>query len=134
MAQNFIWLMLDGQPLQGVQSLMADADGKVWVAYGGEVVMFCLALEWDGEDEVNPVAEVGAVVSGGRRVLMVVEVEVISVAGGRRGGLRDMDAPDGRGGRGGRPLARDGRQAGRRPGGFAQGMGLWMWIRVNGPP
>ena len=48
---------------------------------GGEGVMFCLALEWDGEDEVNPVAEVGAVVSGGRRVLMVVEVEVISVAG-----------------------------------------------------
>lgn len=26
---------LDGQPLQGVQSVMADANGKVWVAYGG---------------------------------------------------------------------------------------------------
>ena len=40
--------------------------------------MFCLVLEWD---EVNLVAEVGAVVSGGRKVLMVVEDAVNPVVG-----------------------------------------------------
>ena len=44
--------------------------------------MFCLAREWDGVGEVNPVAEVGAVVLGGRRVLMVVEGEVNQMVAG----------------------------------------------------
>ena len=117
-------VMLDGQPLQGVQSLMADADGKVWVAYGGRGgnVLFGPGMGRGGRGEPGgrgrrggfrgaegPDGGRGRGDLGGR---------------GRGGGLRDMDAPDGRGGRGGRPLAPDGRQAGRRPGGFAQGMGL----------
>ena len=40
--------------------------------------MFCLAREWDGVGEVNPVAEVGAVVLGGQTVLMVAEGEVMN--------------------------------------------------------
>ena len=49
---------------------------------GGEGVMFCLVLEWDGVDEVNRVAEVGAVVLGGRRGQMVVEGEVNRMVAG----------------------------------------------------
>ena len=105
-------VMLDGQPLQGVQSLMADANGKVWVAYGGRggSVLFGPGMRQGGRGEPGgrgrrggfrgadgPEGGRGRGEPGGR---------------GRRGGLRDMEGPDGRGGRGG------------RSGGFAQGMGL----------
>ena len=52
--------------------------GKFGSLMGGEVVMFCLVLEWDA---VNLVAEVGAVVLGGRKVLMVAEDAVNPVVG-----------------------------------------------------
>ena len=104
-------VMLDGQPLQGVQSLMADANGKVWVAYGGRGgnVLFGPGMGRGGRGE-----------PGGR---------------GRRGGFRGAEGPDGGRGRGepdgrGRGGLRDmdgpdgGRGRGGRPGGFAQGMGL----------
>ena len=117
-------VMLDGQPLQGVQSLMADADGKVWVAYGGRGgnVLFGPGMGRGGRGEPGGRGRRGGFrgaegPDGGRG-------RGEPDGRGRGGGLRDMGAPDGRGGRGGRPLAPDGRQAGRRPGGFAQGMGL----------
>lgn len=106
-------VMLDGQPLQGVQSLMADANGKVWVAYGGRGgnVLFGPGMGRGGRGE-----------PGGR---------------GRRGGFRGADGPDGGRGRGDEPDGRGGRgdlrdmdgprgRGGRggRPDEFEQGMGL----------
>ncbi len=129
-------VMLDGQPLQGVQSLMADASGKVWVAYGGRggSVLFGPGMRQGGRGEPGGRGRRGGFrgadgPEGGRGR---------GGLGGRggRGGLRDMEGPDGRGGRGepggrGRrggfgdvdgPDGRGGR--GGRPGGFTQGMGL----------
>ncbi len=105
---------LGGRPLRGVQSLMADADGKVWVAYGGRGgnVLLGTGLGPSGAGRGEP---------GGR---------------GRRGGLRDMDGFDGRRGRGGftdadqlgerggRPPVPSARQAEGRPRGSVRGMGL----------
>ena len=103
-------VMLDGQPLQGVQSLMSDANGKVWVAYGGRGgnVLFGPGMGQGGRGEPGGRGRRGGFrgaegPDGGRGR---------GEPGGRRGGLRDMDGPDGRGGRGG------------RPGGFARGMGI----------
>ena len=130
-------VMLDGQPLQGVQSLMADANGKVWVAYGGRGgnVLFGPGMGRGGRGEPGGRGRRGGFRGadgpdggrgrgdepdgrGGRGGFRGADgsgdgrgrVEL----GGRggRGDLRDMDGPDGRGGRGG------------RPGGFEQGMGL----------
>lgn len=64
----------DGRPIQGVQSLMADANDKVWVAYGGR----------GGNALLGP--GMGPGDAAGR---------------GRRGGFRDADGPGGRRGRGG---------------------------------
>ena len=81
-------VMLDGQPLQGVQSLMADAQvGKCGSLMGGEGAMFCSVLEWDGVDAVNRVAEAGAVVLEGQTVPVMVEGEVNWVVKRRRGGF-----------------------------------------------
>ena len=115
---------LDGQPLQGVQSVMADVNGKVWVAYGGRGgnVLFGPGMGPGGRGEPGGRGRRGGLRGGGD-----------SDGGrgrgepggrGRRGGLRDMDGSDDGRGRGGRPLAPGARQAGGRPGGFAQGMGL----------
>ncbi len=89
-------VMLDGQPLQGVQSLMGDKNGKVWVAYGGRGggVLFGPGMGRGGPDE-----------PGGR---------------GRRGGFRGADGAEGGRGRG----EPGGRGRGGRPGGIARGMGL----------
>ena len=117
-------VMLDGQPLEGVQSLMGDTNGKVWVAYGGRGggVLFGPGMGRGGPDEPGgrgrrggfrgadgPDGGRGRGEPGGR---------------GRRGGLRDMDGSDGGRGRGGRPPVPGARQGGGRPGGIAQGMGL----------
>ena len=70
---------LDGRPIRGVQSLMVDADGKVWVAYGGR----------GGNASLGPGLGPGGAGRGdppGR---------------GRRGGFRDADGLEGRRGRGG---------------------------------
>ena len=105
-------VMLDGQPLQGVQSLMSDANGKVWVAYGGRGgnVLFGPGMGQGGRGEPGGRGRRGGFrgaegPDGGRG-------RGEPGGQGRRGGLRDMDGPDGRGGRGG------------RPGGFARGMGI----------
>ncbi len=103
---------VDGQRLQDVQSLMADANGKVWVAYGGRGgnALFGPGMRQGGRGEPGGRGRRGGFrgadgPEGGRGR---------GGLGGRggRGGLRDMEGPDGRGGRGG------------RPGRFAQGMGL----------
>ncbi|MYC14069.1 MAG: hypothetical protein F4Y39_10125, partial [Gemmatimonadetes bacterium] len=115
-------VMLDGQPLQGVQSLMADANGKVWVAYGGRGgnVLFGPGMGRGGRGEPG-----GRGRRGGFR-------GAEGPDGGRgrgepdgrgRGGLRDMDGPDGRGGRG-EPDGRGRGGRGGRPDEFEQGMGL----------
>ena len=128
-------VMLDGQPLQGVRSLMADANGKVWVAYGGRGgnVLFGPGMGRGGRGEPGGRGRRGGFRGadgpegrGGRgepdgRGRRGGFGDVDGLDGGRgrgepdgrgRGGLRDMDGPDGRGGRGG------------RPGEFEQSMGL----------
>ena len=104
-------VMLDGQPLQDVQSLMADVNGKVWVAYGGRGgnVLFGPGMGRGGRGEPGGRGRRG----GFRGADGSGDGRGRGEPDGRgRGGLRDMDGPDGRGGRGG------------RPGGFARGMGL----------
>ncbi len=131
-AQLYV-VTLNGQPLQGVQSLMADANGKVWVAYGGRGgnVLFGPGMgrgEPGGRGRrggfrgaEGPDGRRGRGEPGGRGERGGLrDMDGSDGRGGRgepggrgrRGGLRDMDGPDGRGGRGG------------RPGGFARGMGL----------
>lgn len=117
-------VMLDGQPLQGVQSLMADTNGKVWVAYGGRGsnVLFGPGMGPGGRGDPGGRGRRGGFrgvesPDGGRG-------RGEPEGRGRRGGLRDMDGPDGGRGRGGRPSVPGVRQGGGRPGGFAQGMGL----------
>lgn len=132
-AQLYV-VTLNGQPLQGVQSLMADANGKVWVAYGGRGgnVLFGPGMGPGGGElggrgrrggfrgADGPEGGRGRGEPGGRgRRGGLRDPDGSGGRGrgepggrGRGGGLRDMDGPDGRGGRGG------------RPGGFAQGMGL----------
>ena len=116
-AQLYV-VTLDGQPLQGVQSLMADANGKVWVAYGGRGgnVLSVPGMEPGGRGRRGGLR--GADGSDGGRGR--------GEPGGRsrRGGFRGADDSDSRGGRGGRPLVPGTRQAGGRPGGFAQDLGL----------
>ncbi len=105
-AQLYV-VTLNGQPLQGVQSLMADANGKVWVAYGGRGgnVLFGPGM---GRGEPG-----GRGRRGGFRGADGPDGGRGEPGGrGRGGGLRGAEGPDGRGGRGG------------RPGGFARGMGL----------
>ncbi len=105
-AQLYV-VTLNGQPLQGVQSLMADANGKVWVAYGGRGgnVLFGPGM---GRGEPG-----GRGRRGGFRGAEGPDGGRGELGGrGRGGGLRGAEGPDGRGGRGG------------RPGGFARGMGL----------
>ena len=115
---------LDGQPIQGVQSVMADANGKVWVAYGGRGgnVLFGPGMGPGGRGEPGGRGRRGGLRGGGD-----------SDGGrgrgepggrGRRGGLRDMDGSDGGRGRGGRPLVPGARQAGGRPGGICTGHGI----------
>ena len=55
--------------------------GKFGSLMGGEGAVFCLVLEWDEVDEVNPVVEVGAAVLEGLTVPKAVEGEVDWVAG-----------------------------------------------------
>lgn len=122
-AQLYV-VMLDGQPIQGIQSLMADANGKVWVAYGGRGgnALFGPGMGQGGRGELGGRGRRGGLrgadgPDGGRG-------RGEPDGRGGRGGLRDMDGSgDGRG-RGGRPPVPGVRQAGGRPGGFAQGMGL----------
>ena len=108
-AQLYV-VTLNGQPLQGVQSLMADANGKVWVAYGGRGgnVLFGPGMGRGGRGEPG-----GRGRRGGFRGADGPDGGRGEPGGrGRGGGLRGAEGPDGRGGRGG------------RPGGFARGMGL----------
>ena len=74
-------VLLDGQPLEGVQSLMADANGKVWVAYGGRGGNVLFGPGMGRGDEVNRVVGVGAVVLEGQMVPKVVEDGVNQMVG-----------------------------------------------------
>ncbi len=122
-AQLYV-VSLNGQPIRGVQSLMADANGKVWVAYGGRGgnVLFGPGMGQGGRGEPGGRGRRGGFrgadgSDGGRG-------RGEPGGRGRGGGFRDMDGSgDGRG-RGGRPPVPGVRQGGGRPGGFARGMGL----------
>lgn len=55
--------------------------GKFGSLMGGEVVVFCSVLEWDGVDQMNPVAEADAAVLEGQTVPKAVEGAVNRVVG-----------------------------------------------------
>ena len=95
---------IDGRPIRNVQSLMADADGKVWVAYGGR----------GGNALLGP--GLGARGAGRGE----------TPGRGRRGGFRDADGSAGRRGRGGFTGAERGpRPPGtRRVGGISGGQSM----------
>ena len=103
--------------------------GKCGSLMGGEGVVFCSVLEWDGVDQMNRVVEAGAVVLEGQTVPMVVEGEVNQMVGVGVVVLGIWTVP---------VMVEDAvdRVVEAGVGDLAELLGAWvywMWIRANGP-